>query len=65
MRIRFIHRAAGGHVYVKVFAGSALTYGKAGDLTFRKEEWDEMKALFSSLLPPNMVSFMEEFPESA
>ncbi len=49
MRWRF--REVGGHVHVRVFAGrvpdalqpEGYTLGKAGDLTFRLDEWPAVR----------------------
>lgn len=39
MKFRFRYKIAGGHVHVRVFAGTGDTLGKCGDLVFREEEW--------------------------
>jgi hypothetical protein len=41
-RFIFRHRLAGAHVHVDVFAGAGPTRGKAGVLTLRPEEWDDL-----------------------
>ena len=47
VRIRVRYDERGGHVHCRVFAGRAWTndetLGKAGDLTFRADEWPTVR----------------------
>lgn len=44
---RFRYKVQGGHTHVRVFAGKSFngTLGKAGDLAFRNEEWEDFLAM--------------------
>ena len=45
--LRMYFRQLGGHVHVRVFSGKhvTLTHAKNGDLTFSKDEWEDVRAL--------------------
>jgi len=43
--VRILHRLLGGHVHCRVFVGREGAGAKAGDLTFRAEEWDVLQGM--------------------
>ena len=46
MIFKFRYRRAGGHVHVRVFAGgNPDALGLAGHLTFRPDEWEDLRDL--------------------
>lgn len=64
--IRIYWEKRGGHVHCRVFAGYATgdgTIGKAGDLVFRQEEFDDFRrhmAFGWGQLYPQFIEFREE-----
>jgi hypothetical protein len=49
-RFRFRWELLGGHVHVRVFAGqeNSSSFGKAGELVFREEEWADFRRLIGA-----------------
>jgi hypothetical protein len=49
VKFRIYAKVQGGHTWLRVFAGKGETLGKAGDLTFRNEEWAELEPKLRSV----------------
>lgn len=46
--MRLYYRTIGGHVHCRLFVGQEGSGGKAGDLTFRVSEWDDVRFAFEA-----------------